>query len=101
MEKRLCFGSSNGELEEYQGFPGPGLCGKCAINTFHLKGPQSTCSQRGATVSVEGGREDSPSGWGARAFFVGHGTRNPESRGGKAGRERIGGKLGEGWGEEA
>ena len=50
---------------------------------------------------MEGGREDSPSGWGARAFFVGHGTRNPESRGGKAGRERIGGKLGEGWGEEA
>lgn len=47
--------------------------------TLHLKGPQYTCSQRTAMVSMEGGSEDSQLGRDRACMLAGHGTRIPEN----------------------
>lgn len=68
-------------------------------DTHLWKGTRHPCPQRRATVSVEGGSEQSPLGRDQGCMFVDHGARNPESTQGMAGREGGKGKLGLGWGE--
>lgn len=101
LVEKTRFGSSNREREECQAFPGPGLRGKRGINTLHLKGPQHPCSQRTATVSMEGGSEESLLGSDQGCVLVGHGTRIPESTEGMAEREACGGKPAVGMGRSS
>lgn len=61
-------------------------------DTHLWKGTQHPCSQRRATVSVEGGSEQSPLGRDQGCMLVGHGARSPESTEGMAGREGGKGK---------